>query len=238
MAKKKNKGRSAVPQSRPKVNIRPITPTQRIYVNEIHRNDITFGVGPAGTGKTYLATMAAMLYLTEGAVDKIVICRPAVNAGNEHIGFLPGGINQKMDPYIRPIYDTFDIYWSKATVKEYINNGTIEISPLAYMRGRTFENTFIVADEMQNATPEQLLMLLTRLGKGSKMVITGDPIQSDVNGYSCFSTAEGLLTPVDTIAFVQFNDSDVVRHPTVKKIIDVWCPKEHTISVVNSALTK
>lgn len=231
MAKKKNRGRSAVPQTRPKIDIRPITSTQRKYIHEIHRNDITFGVGPAGTGKTYLATMASMLYLTEGAVDKIVICRPAVNAGGENIGFLPGSINQKMDPYIRPIYDTFGTYWSKGTVKDYLSSGTIEISPLAYMRGRTFERTFIVADEMQNASPDQLLMLLTRLGKGSKMVITGDPVQSDVNGHSCFTTAKGILTPVDTVAFVQFNDEDVVRHPTVKKILDVWCPGKPPIRV-------
>ena len=226
MAKKKSKGRSAVPQARQKVNIRPITPTQRKYVNEIHRNDITFGIGPAGTGKTYLATMAAMLYLTEGAVDKIVVCRPAINAGGEDLGFLPGGITQKMDPYIRPIYDIFGTYWSKATIKDYINTGIIEISPLAYMRGRTFERTFIIADECQNITPEQLLMLLTRLGEGSKMVITGDPVQSDINGRSCFTTAEGILTTVDTISFVQFSYEDIVRHPTVKKILDVWCPKE------------
>lgn len=229
MTKKKRSNRqfdkSSVPQTRQRVEINPITPTQREYLRTINNNDIAFGVGPAGTGKTYLATLMAMQYLTEGWVDRIVICRPAVDAG-EKLGFLPGSINQKMDPYVRPVYDTFRTYWSQTTINDYLGRGTIEISPLAYMRGRTFERTFIVADEMQNATPDQLLMLLTRLGKGSKMVVTGDPVQSDVNGHSCFHTAHHVLAPVDTIGFIQFHQQDVVRHPTVKKVLDAWTGKD------------
>lgn len=218
----KKKKRSMIPQTRPKVEIHPLNRTQRTYLRQINANDITFGIGPAGTGKTYLATKIAMQYQTEGIVDRIVICRPAVNAGGEQIGFLPGGIQDKMDPYIRPIMDTFMEYWSKQTIQDYVGRGTIEIVPLAYMRGRTFTRTFIIADEMQNANNEQLLMLLTRLGENSKMVITGDPVQSDVNGTSCFHVAEHILTPVDTIGFVEFGQNDIVRHPTVKKILDAW----------------
>ena len=224
MSKKNKKMRrqESFPTTRKKVVLDPINPSQEAYLQAIHENDITFGVGPAGTGKTYLAALAAMYYKTEGMVDRIVICRPAINAGGERIGFLPGGINQKMDPYVRPIMDAFMTYWQLSTINDYLNRRTIEIAPLAYMRGRTFEDTFIVADEMQNATSDQLLMLMTRLGYGSKMVVTGDPVQSDVNGKSCFNTAQSVLNPVDTVGFVHFSDNDVVRHPTVKKILDVW----------------
>ena len=218
----KKKKRSMIPQTRPKVEIHPLNRSQRTYLREINNNDITFGTGAAGTGKTYVATKMAMQYLTEGLVDRIVICRPAVNAGGEQIGFLPGGIQDKMDPYIRPIMDTFMEYWSKQAIVDYMGRGTIEIVPLAYMRGRTFTRTFIVADEMQNSTSDQLLMLLTRLGDNSKMIITGDPVQSDLNGSSCFHVAKSILTSVDTIGFVEFSHSDVVRHPTVKKILDAW----------------
>ncbi len=222
MSKKQKHTNGSVPRSRKRVDINPITPTQEDYIKSIDKNDITFGVGSAGTGKTYLATLMAMEYQTEGLVDRIVICRPAINAGGEKIGFLPGTLTQKMDPYTRPIFDAFRTYWQPQTIQDYIGRGTIEICPLAYMRGRTFAHTFIVADEMQNATPDQMLMLLTRLGEGSKMVITGDPVQSDVNGRSCFHVASDILGPVDTINFVEFSDSDVVRHPTVKKVLDAW----------------
>lgn len=223
MSKRKNhQNGQAVPRSRKRVDINPMNAAQESYIQAIDHHDITFGVGSAGTGKTYLATLMAMEYQTEGLVDRIVICRPAINAGGEKIGFLPGGITQKMDPYTRPIFDAFMTYWSPQTIQDYIGRGTIEICPLAFMRGRTFTNTFVVADEMQNATAEQMLMLLTRLGEGSKMVITGDPIQSDVNGRSCFRVASDILTTVDTIHFVEFSESDVVRHPTVKKVLDAW----------------
>lgn len=224
MAKKNNKmhQQESFPKTRRGVSITPKNETQRIYIDAIDSHDITFGVGPAGTGKTYLAALLALEYFTERKVDKIVICRPAINAGDEKIGFLPGSINQKMDPYVRPIMDAFQTYYTPQQISDLIGRGAIEIAPLAYMRGRTFTDTFVVADEMQNATSEQLLMLMTRLGYGSKMVVTGDPVQSDVNGKSCFNTAEGILTPVDTVGFVRFSDNDVVRHPTVKKILNVW----------------
>lgn len=220
--KMKNSQQPTIPQTRPQVEVKPVTLTQRRYLTEIRKNDITFGIGPAGTGKTFLAAKMAMLYLTEGWVDKIVVCRPAVNAGGEDIGFLPGSITQKMDPYIKPITDTFMTYWSKKTIIDMIGNGTIEISPLAYMRGRTFMDTFIVSDEMQNSTSDQLLMLLTRLGEGSKMVVTGDPVQTDLKGKSCFDTAYQLLAGIDSLGFVKFGKSDVVRHKTVKQILDAW----------------
>lgn len=222
MAKRNKKNQQSFPQTRHRVELTPSTAAQRAYIHAIHNNDITFGVGPAGTGKTYLAALAAMYYHTEGIVDRIVIARPAVNAGGEDIGFLPGGIQSKMDPYIRPVFDAFRTYWSQQTIQDYMARGTIEIVPLAFMRGRTFTNTFIVADEMQNATPDNLLMLLTRLGDNSKMVITGDPVQSDVNGHSCFNMAQSTLRLVDEVKFVTFKNSDIVRHPTVEKILNVW----------------
>ena len=148
MSKKQKHQNGSVPRSRKRVEINPITPTQEDYIASIDRNDVTFGVDSAGTGKSYLAALMAMEYHTEGLVDRIVICRPAINAGGEKIGFLPGGITQKMDPYTRPIFDAFRTYWSPQTIQDYIGRGTIEICPLAYMRGRTFNHTFIVADEM------------------------------------------------------------------------------------------
>ena len=236
MSKKRMKQQSgSVPKTRKRVEINPINPVQEDYIRAIDESDITFGVGSAGTGKTYLATLMAMEYQTEKLVDRIVICRPAINAGGEKIGFLPGTLTQKMDPYTRPIFDAFRTYWSPVTIQDYISRGTIEICPLAYMRGRTFANTFIVADEMQNATSEQMLMLLTRLGEGSKMVITGDPIQSDVNGRSCFHVASDILMSVDTIRFVNFTDNDVVRHPTVKKVLDAWSAHEERGKVAYAA---
>lgn len=224
MARKKNRsaGAEGIPHTRKPVEVSARTPKQKEYIKAIQNHDITFGMGSAGTGKTYLAAKMAQKLLTDGDVTKIVICRPAVTAGGEDLGFLPGGINDKMDPFIQPIFDAFKEYWSVSTIKQYLGDGIIEIVPLAYMRGRSFQNAFIIADEMQNATPENLLMLLTRLGEGTKMVITGDPIQSDVNGHSCFHTAQGILTRVEDVAFVKFRNADVVRHPTVEKILNVW----------------
>ncbi len=237
MSKKRMKQQNgSVPKTRKRVEINPLNPVQEDYIRAIDNNDITFGVGSAGTGKTYLATIMAMEYQTEKLVDRIVICRPAINAGGEKIGFLPGTLTQKMDPYTRPIFDAFRTYWSPQTIQDYIGRGTIEICPLAYMRGRTFANTFVVADEMQNATAEQMLMLLTRLGDNSKMVITGDPVQSDVNGRSCFHIASDILSPVDTVEFVHFSADDVVRHPTVKKVIDAWSDYEEGAKQVAAAV--
>lgn len=211
-----------VPQTRKAVEIIPRNPRQREYIRAIHNSDITFGMGSAGTGKTYLAALLAVKYLTDGLVDKIVICRPAVTAGGEDLGFLPGGIKDKMDPFLQPIFDAFKTYWSAMTIKQHLADEVIEIVPLAYMRGRSFNNSFILADEMQNATSENLLMLMTRLGEGSKIVITGDPVQSDINGHSGFMMAHHSLSVIDDIAFVYFRNSDVVRHPIVEKILDAW----------------
>lgn len=212
----------SVPRTRKKLNIQARNPRQREYIQSIRDHDITFGMGSAGTGKTYLAALLAVQYLTEGHVDKIVICRPAVTAGGEDLGFLPGGINDKMDPFIQPIFDAFRTYWQPSTIKQHLADQVIEIVPLAYMRGRSFNNTFIIADEMQNATPENLLMLLTRLGEGSKITITGDPIQSDINGKSCFNVAEKFLDTVEEVNFVKFSNGDVVRHSTVANILNAW----------------
>lgn len=212
----------AIPQTRKLPVIQPRTPKQREYIQAIEDHDIVFGMGSAGTGKTFLAALVAMKQLTEGLVTKIVICRPAVTAGGEDLGFLPGDIKSKMDPFIQPIFDAFRTYWSPQTIKQHLSDQVIEIVPLAYMRGRSFNNSFIIADEMQNATADNLLMLMTRLGEGSKIVITGDPIQSDINGHSCFHVAQHILRALPEIYFVRFSNSDVVRHPTVAKILNIW----------------
>lgn len=211
-----------VPRARKPLRIQARNPKQREYIQAIKEHDITFGMGSAGTGKTYLAALLAVQQLTDGDVEKIVICRPAVTAGGEKLGFLPGGINSKMDPYVQPMFDAFRTYWSPHTIKQHLADGVIEIVPLAYMRGRSFNSSFIIADEMQNATPENLLMLMTRLGEGSKIVITGDPIQSDVNGHSCFHVAKRVLEVIPDVYFVHFSNDDVVRHPTVEKILNAW----------------
>lgn len=215
------------PQTRKKVQVLPRTESQKTYIQTVHTSDITFAVGSAGTGKTHLAGLLAMWYLTEGHVDKIVICRPAKEASKETLGHLPGKLEEKMDPYIRPVYDAFETYWHRQAIERRIQDGTIEIVPLAYMRGRTFKKAFIIADEMQNATEEDLKMLTSRLGAGSKMVITGDPDQSDINGHSCFHVAEDILGGIDTISFVHFQPWETVRHPTVKKVLKAWRTFEH-----------
>lgn len=212
------------------IDIKPINATQRKYLKQINQFDITFAMGSAGSGKTFLAVLMAMKYFCEGKVDRIIVCRPAVNADGEDLGALPGGINEKMDPYIRPIFDAFKSHWSVSTIRNMLANEKIEIVPLAFMRGRSFKNCFIIADECQNATSSQLLMLLTRLGEGTKMVITGDPLQSDINGASCFHDAYGILSPVPEIGFITFNNADVVRHPVVEKILNVW-PQENAIEI-------
>lgn len=210
------------PQTRKTVEVLPRTESQKAYIQTVHKADITFAVGSAGTGKTHLAGLLAMWYLTEGHVDKIIICRPAVEAQGEKLGHLPGKLEQKMDPYIRPVYDAFETYWHKQAIERRIEDGTIEIVPLGYMRGRTFRRAFIIADEMQNANIEQLKMLTSRLGPDSKMVITGDPTQSDINGASCFGVAEQILGNINEISFVHFEPWETVRHPTVKKVLKAW----------------
>ncbi|WP_373316711.1 PhoH family protein [Paenibacillus vini] len=193
---------------------------QKHYVTTIRKRDIVFGIGPAGTGKTYLAVVMAITALKEGAVKRIILTRPAVEAG-ENLGFLPGDLQEKVDPYLRPLYDAlYDVMGPDQTAKA-LERGLIEIAPLAYMRGRTLDDSFIILDEAQNTTPEQMKMFLTRLGFGSKMVITGDVTQIDLpkGKKSGLNEARKILENIEEIGFVYFTESDVVRHSLVQKII-------------------
>lgn len=203
--------------------IRPKTLGQRIYVDEIQKKDIVFGIGPAGTGKTYLAVAMAVTAFRNKEVNRIILTRPAVEAG-ESLGFLPGDLNEKIDPYLRPLYDgLFEIMGSDNFVK-LMEHGVIEVAPLAYMRGRTLDNSFIILDEAQNTTPEQMKMFLTRLGYGSKAVITGDVTQVDLprGKKSGLILIEEILRDVEDIGFIHLSADDIVRHPLVQKIIDAY----------------
>ncbi|MBB6285019.1 MULTISPECIES: PhoH family protein [Geobacillus] len=203
--------------------IRVKTLGQRYYVAAIEQHDLTFGIGPAGTGKTYLAVVMAVKALKSGNVKRIILSRPAVEAG-ESLGFLPGDLKEKVDPYLRPLYDALHDVLGAEYTQRLIERGTIEIAPLAYMRGRTLEDAFVILDEAQNTTPAQMKMFLTRLGFGSKMVITGDISQVDLpkGVESGLSAAKRILAPISGIAFVFLEQSDVVRHPLVAKIIDAY----------------
>lgn len=207
-----------------KFAIKYLNAKQKEYGRTIQQNTIVFAIGSAGSGKTHLAALHAMEDFLQGRIDKIVICRPVINAGGEQLGFLPGTLNEKMDPYVRPIFDAFAAQWNPKQLQTMMEYGKVEIAPLAFMRGRTFRNAFIICDEAQNATDEQLLMLLSRLGEGSKMVITGDPSQKDISGRP-FEKARRRLSGLNGIAFVEFNENDVVRHPLVQKILRVWTPQ-------------
>ncbi|MBO8156047.1 MAG: PhoH family protein [Bacillaceae bacterium] len=203
--------------------IRVKTLGQREYISAIKTHDLVFGIGPAGTGKTYLAVVMAVKALREGAAKRIILTRPAVEAG-ESLGFLPGDLKEKVDPYLRPLYDALhDVMGAEHTLR-LIERGTIEIAPLAYMRGRTLDDAFVILDEAQNTTSEQMKMFLTRLGFGSKMVITGDITQVDLpkGQKSGLSIAENRLKDVKGIAFCYLSQTDVVRHPLVQKIIDAY----------------
>ncbi len=200
--------------------IRVKTIGQRHYVKTIRKKDIVFGIGPAGTGKTYLAVVLAVAALKEGSVKRIVLTRPAVEAG-ENLGFLPGDLQEKVDPYLRPLYDALhDVLGPDQTVKA-LERGMIEIAPLAYMRGRTLDDAFIILDEAQNTTPEQMKMFLTRLGFSSKMVITGDVTQIDLprGKNSGLIEAQRILRDIEEIGIILFSEQDVVRHSLVQKII-------------------
>jgi phosphate starvation-inducible protein PhoH and related proteins len=199
------------------------TPNQILYLRHIQEHDITFGIGPAGTGKTYLAVACAVDALERDTVKRIVLVRPAVEAG-ERLGFLPGDLAQKVDPYLRPLYDAlYDLMGFDKTAKLFERN-TIEIAPLAYMRGRTLNHSFIILDEAQNTTPEQMKMFLTRIGFGTKSVITGDVTQIDLarGQKSGLIEARRVLADVRGIAFTEFTSADVVRHPLVQKIINAY----------------
>ncbi len=203
--------------------IRPKTQGQAEYMRAIEENDIVFGIGPAGTGKTYLATAMALNYLHRNLVLRIILTRPAVEAG-ENLGFLPGNLEEKVNPYLRPLYDSLFDMLGPEEYFTLMEKNVIEIAPLAFMRGRTLNNSFIILDEAQNTTKEQMKMFLTRLGFGSKMVITGDITQSDLpkNKMSGLLHAKKLFSDVKGIKVVQLMKEDVVRHELVKKIIDLY----------------
>lgn len=208
--------------------IRAKTIGQREYIRAIRHRDLVFGIGPAGTGKTYLAVVMATQALRTGQVKKIILTRPAVEAG-ESLGFLPGDLKEKVDPYLRPLYDALhDMYGAEQTDR-LIERGTIEIAPLAYMRGRTLDDAFVILDEAQNTTHPQMKMFLTRLGFGSKMVVTGDKTQIDLprNTQSGLIAAERILQGVEGIHIQTLEQGDVVRHPMVAKIIQAYTENEN-----------
>ncbi|HEY9269170.1 MAG TPA: PhoH family protein [Methylotenera sp.] len=199
------------------------TPRQVAYLQQIQEHDITFGIGPAGTGKTYLAVASAVDAMTRDRVKRIVLVRPAVEAG-ERLGFLPGDLNQKVDPYLRPLYDALYDLAGYDTVNKMFERGAIEVAPLAYMRGRTLNQSFIILDEAQNTTPEQMKMFLTRIGFGTKAVITGDVTQIDLQRHqkSGLVEAQKVLKDIKGIAMTHFLSADVVRHPLVQKIVNAY----------------
>jgi phosphate starvation-inducible protein PhoH and related proteins len=206
-----------------RADLKPRTRNQANYMDRIAGHDITFGIGPAGTGKTYLAVAMAVDALQRSAVQRIILTRPAVEAG-ERLGFLPGDLNQKIDPYLRPLYDALYDLMGFDQVQKAFDRQTIEIAPLAFMRGRTLNNAFVILDEAQNTTPEQMKMFLTRIGFGSKAVVTGDVSQIDLpkTQFSGLIDAERVLKRVEGIAICRLTSADVVRHPLVARIVDAY----------------
>ena len=203
-------------------SIHPKTAGQKRYIDAIRKNTVTFGIGPAGTGKTYLAMACALSAIRRKEVGRIVLTRPVVEAG-ENLGFLPGSLSEKVDPYVRPLYDALFDMTDNDKALQLIEDGVIEIAPLAFMRGRTLNDAFIILDEAQNTTPEQMKMFLTRLGLSSKMVITGDPTQLDLpHGVSGLKGARTILDGIDGIEFCQLSGKDVVRHSLVSAIVAAY----------------
>ncbi|MBP3231479.1 MAG: PhoH family protein [Anaerovibrio sp.] len=204
-------------------HVRPKTLGQRVYVDSIKRSSVTFGVGPAGTGKTYLAVVLACAALRNREVEKLILTRPAVEAG-EKLGFLPGDLQEKVDPYLRPLYDALQDILGQDTYQKLMTKGVIEIAPLAYMRGRTLENAYVILDEAQNTTSKQMKMFLTRLGFGSKMVVTGDPGQIDLpkGVTSGLIEAAKVLDGVRGIEIVRMEAMDVIRHDVVARIVEAY----------------
>lgn len=215
-----------IPTSAKKPHVTPKTTGQKKYVEAIRKYDITFGIGPAGTGKTYLAMAMAVSHLKEGKVSRIILTRPAVEAG-EALGFLPGDLYEKIAPYLRPLHDALHDMLPAEEIQKDTERGVIEIAPLAYMRGRTLNQAFVILDEAQNSTMEQMFMFLTRLGHSSKAVITGDITQIDLPAHkkSGLVEAQHALAQVEGIAFVEFGKRDIVRHPLVQSIIEAY--QEH-----------
>jgi phosphate starvation-inducible PhoH-like protein len=203
--------------------VEPRTAAQKDYVRQLFRHELVFGLGPAGTGKTYLAVAAAVAMFIDGQVDRIILSRPAVEAG-ERLGFLPGDMKEKVDPYMQPLYDALNDFFPARQVQKMIEEKQIEIAPLAFMRGRTLANAFVVLDEAQNATAMQMKMFLTRLGEGSRMAVTGDVTQIDLprGVASGLVEAERILRDVEGVGFTRFSAADVVRHPLVARIIGAY----------------
>ena len=207
--------------------VRPRSPNQHGYVKALMRDEMVFGIGPAGTGKTYLAVAVAVSMLKQRKVDRLILSRPAVEAG-EHLGFLPGDLKDKIDPYLRPLYDALFDMMPGEQVERGLANGDLEVAPLAFMRGRTLSKAFIILDEAQNTTPTQMKMFLTRLGENSRMAITGDPTQVDLpfGAKSGLTDALEVLDRVKAISKVEFTAADVVRHPLVTRIVNAYGERE------------
>lgn len=203
---------------------------QKLFIDTIKKYDLTFAVGPAGTGKTFLAVCYAVSLLKEGEIKKIILTRPAVESG-ENLGFLPGDLKEKVDPYLRPIYDALDILLGSERVERYIEKGVIEIAPLAYMRGRTLDDALVILDEAQNTTKAQMLMFLSRLGRDGKMIVNGDVDQIDLlkNQQSGLLVAQDVLKDIDDIGFVNLTYTDIVRHPLVTKILKAFAKGEQNV---------
>jgi phosphate starvation-inducible PhoH-like protein len=214
------------PQKKQRVSLYPRSESQKVYIQKLQdeTNSILFAIGPAGTGKTLLAVQAGVKMFQEGKVEKLIVTRPAVSV-DEDLGFLPGDLNEKMAPWTRPIFDVLGEYYQQKDIAEMLSEGVIEISPLAYMRGRTFKRSWIIADEMQNATANQMKMLLTRLGDQSRMVVTGDLAQADRlndNGLVEFCNLLGKHKQTEHIDIVRFNAKDIERHQAVKEVLSIY----------------
>ncbi|MCI5950631.1 MAG: PhoH family protein [Parolsenella sp.] len=215
--------------------LRPKTAGQRRYIEAVRRNTLTFALGPAGTGKTYLAMAMAVAALKRREVGRIVLCRPVVEAG-ESLGYLPGTLQEKLDPYVRPLYDALFDMTDMEKGNALIEQGVIEIAPLAYMRGRTLNDAFVILDEAQNTTPEQMKMFLTRMGFRSKFVVTGDASQRDLNGPSGLTSARRALEGVEDIAFIDLGRADIVRHALVARIVEAYEAAEARSSRIQGGL--
>jgi len=220
-----SKGKDIVIKTKKKTIV-PRSPNQAAYIEAIEKHEMVFGLGPAGTGKTYLAVAIGASMFLEGKVERLIFTRPAVEAG-EHLGFLPGDMKEKVDPYLRPIYDAMQDMMPWDFIVKKMESGEIEVAPLAFMRGRTLSNAFVILDEAQNTTTTQMKMFLTRMGESSRMVITGDLTQTDLPGHakSGLKDAVEILDNVDEIAFVHFNQKDVIRHHLVGKIVQAYDKK-------------
>jgi phosphate starvation-inducible PhoH-like protein len=220
-------GKQVLARSQSGKLLRPRTLKQKAYVEAIERHDLTFALGPAGTGKTFLAAVQAVRALQERRVERLILTRPAVEAG-ERLGFLPGDLQQKVDPYLRPLYDALHTLLGQERTAALIEKNVIEVAPLAYMRGRTLADAFVILDEAQNTTPAQMRMVLTRLGEGSRMVVTGDPTQIDLpkGQLSGLIEAAQVLEGVEGIAICRLTASDVVRHPLVQRLVTAYAARD------------